>query len=266
MRKKRKAVTSNTKIAIAFFAFLALLIIISLIFKLTVVLRNGQFDSSRPFVFSITNGKNVEVVSLSPNPKRIAIFKFDSSISPAETGRALEIPIDGNISSNWLDLNWKINSLLLKSATGYNDLKTNLTIVDLLRIIMFAKSTPESSISIIVVTDKNEEILNQNISYLMNDISIVKDDQTIQIINATTVSGLGNKLARLITNIGGNVIIVATETSRKKRSKILYFDKKTYTVERLQRILGYETTEHTGNRMADIVIIIGEDNVDLNPF
>jgi hypothetical protein len=263
--KRKESASSNAKIAIVFFVFLAFIVGISLIFKLVILLKNGQFNDSRSFVISISNGKNIEVMSLSPSLKKIAVFKFNNIVDHKEAGRFLEIPIDGVIASISLDLNQKTNSLFLKAIATYNKLKTNLTIIDLLRIAIFARTIPESSIDTIVI-DAGRLGQDKILDNLINDPSIEKDHQTIQVINGTGVGGLGNRLARLITNIGGNVILVMTDNNQIKKSAITYIDKKTYTAERLRGILGYEVVRDPDNAMSDITIIIGEDRISSNPF
>jgi hypothetical protein len=263
--KKKEMTLSNAKIAIVFFVFLSFIVGISLILKFTIILKNGKFDSSRSFIFSVTNGKNIEVISLSPNLKSITTFKFKDNVSSTEAGRLLEIPIDGTVASGSLDLNQKIKSLSLEAIVNCNKLKTNLTILDFLRIALFVRSIPESAINTKVVGTGGlgqDKILDN----LINDPLIEKDHQTIQVVNGTSISGLGNRLAKLITNIGGNVILVMTDNNQKKKSVITYIDKKTYTIERLQKILGYEVVKDLDNAMSDVTIIIGEDKVGSNPF
>lgn len=264
--KKKEIAISNTKIAIVFFVFLAFIVGISIIFKVIAVIRAGQFDSSKRFTLTITNGKNAEVMSLSPDSKDIVIFKLNNNIKPAEAGRFLEIPIDGFIVQNSLDLNQKVDSLLVKTILNYNKLKTNLTIIDLLKLAIFARTIPESSVNVKMVGDIGGLELDKIVGRLANDIFIEKDRQTIRITNGTDVIGLGNRLARLITNMGGNVIIIATNESLIKKSAILYIDKKTYTVERLQKVLGYEVAKEANNVISDITIVIGEDRVSSAPF
>lgn len=264
--KKKEIAFSNTKIAIVFFVFLAFIIGISLIFKLAILLKNGQFTNSRSFILSIANGKNIEVVSLSPDLRNIAVFKFDGRVSSVDAGRHLGIPIDGFIDFDSLDLDQKINSLLFKAIVNYDKLKTNLTVIDLLGIAMFTRVIPEGSVDTIAVEDVGKMTLDKTVGNSMRDTSIENDNQTIRIVNATDISGLGNRLARLITNMGGDVLIVATENSPRKKSSISYIDKKTYTVERLRKVLGYEVIKDVGNLMSDITIIIGEDGVDTAPF
>lgn len=266
MKKQKQSRLNNTKIAIVFFVFLTFIIGISLIFKVAAIIRAGQFDDSKRFTLTITNGRNTEVMSLSPSSKNIVVFKLNNATPPAEAGKLLKIPIDGFIAYASLDLNQKINVLFAKAIFNYNRLKTNLTIIDLFKIALFARSIPESSINIKIARDTNGLALDKIISHLVSDAFIEKDNQTIQIINATAVSGLGNRLARLITNMGGDVIIVATENNLRKKSVISYIDKKTYTVERLQKVLGYEAVREANNAISDITIIIGEDKINSAPF
>lgn len=266
MKKKTVPSVSNTKIAIVFFVFLALIVGISLILKVITLIGAGQFDDSRRFTLTIANNRNVEVMSLSPSLKNITVFKLNDGIKPAEAGRQLAIPIDGFIVQNSLDLNQKTDSLFIKTILNYNKLKTNLTIIDLIRLAMFARTIPENSINIKMIGNAAGLELDKIVSRLVSDTFIEKDNQTIQIINGTGVGGLGNRLARLVTNMGGDVIIVATSDNLRKDSIISYIDKKTYTIERLQKVLGYEVIREAGSAISDITITIGEDGINNSPF
>lgn len=267
MKQKKEQSISNTKIALVFFVFLVFFIGISLVFKLAAIIKAGQFDDSKRFTLTISNGRNIEVMSLSPSSKNIAIFKLNNNIQPAEAGKLLEIPIDGFISHESLDLNRKVSPLFTSAVFKYNSLKTSLTIIDLLKLAMLARNIPESSINVKIIEENLSGLaLDKVVSRLVIDDLVEKDKQTIQIINGTDVSGFGNRLARLITNMGGNVIIVATSDSSRKKSLISYIDKKTYTVEKLQKVLGYEVVRETDNAISDITIVIGEDKINSSPF
>lgn len=267
MVKQKESRLRNTKIAIIFFVFLAFIVGVSLLIKLVLVIREGQFDDSRRFTLSVSNSTNNEVISLSPSTKSIAVFKLDKDIGPARSGQFLEVPIDGYLGSASLDLNQKIDSLFLNAALNYKNLQTNLTIIDLLKLLLFSRTVSQSAISTKnIPQDLSTTELDKIVGRLVNDELIEKDNQTIQIINGTDINGLGNRLARLVTNMGGDVIIVATENSPKKESIISYIDQKTYTVERLQKVLGYSAVRQTSNAISDITIIIGEDKVSSPPF
>ena len=266
MKKKKESRLRNTKIAIIFFVFLAVITGVSFVFKIVLVVRAGQYDDSKRFTLSISNKKNLEVISLSPSTKSIAVFKLDKNVPPALVGQFLEIPIDGAITANSLDLNQKVNSLFFRAVLNYKNLQTNLTIVDLLKLLFFAITVPESSVRIKNIPQGLSMVDMDKIVRSVSDELIEKDNQTIQIINGTNIGGLGNRLARLITNMGGDVIIVATSDAPRKKPLISYIDKKTYTVERLSKVLGYETIKSSEFAISDITIIIGDNKVNASPF
>lgn len=260
MKQEKEKAVSNTKIAIVFFVFLIFVVVLSLTFKIIGIISRGQFDSEKRFNLAITNSRNTEIMSFSGS-RNIAVFKFDGNIHPLEAGRFLEVPVDGIIALTSLNLNQKVNSLFINTIFNYNRLKTNLTIIDLLKIAMLARTIPENAINIRTVGNRGDLQLDKIVGRLVVDDLIEKDNQTIQIINGTDIGGLGNRLARLITNMGGDVIIVASSDSPKKKSSISYIDKKTYTVEKLQKMLAYEVVKEV-NAISDITITIGEDKVN----
>ncbi|MDO8583000.1 MAG: LytR C-terminal domain-containing protein [bacterium] len=265
--KQKQSALSNTRIAIFFFILLAFFVAISILFKLILVVKAGQFDDARRFNLTISNNKDSRAISLSPQTQKIAVLKLDKNIKSEKAGKFLEIPIDGYINSNILNTNQKLSSLFLQAIINYENLQTNLTIIDLLKIAFFAKTVPESSINIKTIPQSlSATDIDKIVGRLVSDELIEKDNQTIQIINATDVGGLGNRLARLITNIGGDVIIVATSDKSQKESTISYIDKKTYTVKRLNKILGYEIIQAGNSVIADVTITIGEDKANSSPF
>lgn len=266
MKKQKRSAWSSTKIALVFFAFLAFVVGVSLIIKIITVVRVSQFDNSKRFTLSVSNGKNIEVISINPVSKDLVVFKLSENMSFSEAGRFLEIPIDGYISSDSLDLDQKISSLFFNSLLKLNSTKTNLTIIDLLKLTIITGTIPENSINLIKVGKEGRLTSDNIVGNFVNDFLIEKDHQTIRVINGTDITGLGNRLARLITNMGGNVILVMTEDNPKKKSTITYLNEKTYTIERLQKILGYEVIKETSNTMSDITITIGEDKADSSPF
>ncbi|MBI4096614.1 MAG: LytR C-terminal domain-containing protein [Candidatus Levybacteria bacterium] len=267
MRKQKEAVASNTKIAIVFLIFLAVIAGISLIFKIILVVRAGQFDDFGRFTISVSDNRSVKVMSLSPGEKTIAIFKLNKSIEFANAGKFLKVPINGFIVSNSLDMNQNNSAFFLKAILNYNNLQTNLTIIDLLRLSFFARSVKDSEINVREIAQnlsaaEADKIVGRQVS----DELMERDSQTIRIINGTDVVGFGNRLARLITNMGGNVIIVATSDSPIKTSEIFYTDKETYTVKKLTKMLKYKSVKESSNAVSDITITIGEDKAGASPF
>ncbi len=266
MKEKREQGVNNARIAVIFFVFLAFVVGLSLIFKIIGVIGDGKFDSEKRFNLVIANKKDTEVMSFSSS-KNLAIFRLNKNINSLDTGRLLEIPIDGFIESKNLDLNQKVNSLFFKSALNYQHLKTNLTIIDLFKLYFSTMGVADGDIITKKVGYQMEGAeIDKILNRLVADELIEKDNQTIQVVNGTDIIGLGNRLARLITNMGGDVIIVATSDSPKKKSVISYMNNKTYTVKRLEKVLGYPAVQEDSNAISDISIIIGEDSIKELPF
>ena len=268
MRKKKNLKKkSNTKIAILFVAFVILIVAISLISKFVLIVRQSQFDDQKRFTLTVSNTENIEVISFSPIGRSISRLKLSENLDSKTLGKFLAIPIDGFILGNFLEIDQKADSLLLKMILNYSKLETNLTIVDILKLFAFAKRLPESGVyERLISQDLSTSDIDSIVGRLVNDELIEKDRKTIQIINTTSVAGLGNRLARLITNMGGDVILVATEDSTQKSSTISYIDNKNYTVEKLSKILNFKTINVPSKGIADITIVIGEDSLNFLSF
>lgn len=262
MRKKRSLKKdNNTKVAVIFVGFVLTIVLVSLIFKFVVLLSQSQFDNAKRFTMTVSNKNDVEVISFSPISRSISVLKLDADID-VPLNQFLAIPIDGFVKKDSLDINQKVGSLFPEMIFNYKKLNTNLTIVDLVKLFIFTKSL------------KDREIVERSISKdlaagdidslarrLFNEGLIEEEGKKIQIINSTDVLGLGNRLARLITNMGGDVIIVVTGNEPQESSEISYIDDKNYTVERLSKVLGYSTVKVTDRTIADVTITIGQDSL-----
>ena len=274
MRKKRKLRKgNNTKVAIIFIAFVAFIVSASLVFKFIYILSQSKFDDSKKFTLAVSNKKAQEVILFSPGSAKVTAISSSLTILKLENDIAipasqfLAIPVDGFVRSEILDLNQKIETLLAKMILNYKKMQTNLTMVDLIKLFVFAKRLPERETNVKnIPKDISIGEIDSMVTRLVNDEQIEKDSKTIQIINGTNVAGLGNRLARLVTNIGGDVIIVATANRPQKYSEITYIDDKSYTAERLGEILGFRTIKVSDRKIADITIIIGEDSINPTIF
>jgi len=93
------------------------------------------------------------------------------------------------------------------------------------------------------------------------DPQIEKEDLSIEITNSTTTSGLGNKIAKIITNMGGKVVLVSSSQDELTKS-IIYYNEDSYTVRKLSKLLNIPIEKKELNSISDIVIKIGEDRSD----
>lgn len=261
MRKKKvKTQKNNTKIAIVFFIFVIAIVLTSLIFKVIAVVAQSKFDGNHRFTISVSNDKNLEVVSFSPNNHSISILRIEEeNKDPKTIGQFLKIPIDGFVKGSSLKTNKDVAVLMSNVFFNYNNIKTNLNLIDILRLGLVSKTTPLNNIITYSLSSSLEEKkVDKIVAKLFKDEEIEKENKSVEIINTTQVMGLGGRLARLITNMGGNVIQVSTKNP-EKISYVLYTGRKTYTVKRLNEVLGFKLVQMDKKFIADIRIVLGED-------
>lgn len=106
-------------------------------------------------------------------------------------------------------------------------------------------------------------------SYFMDPV-IVSEGKTIAVFNATNKAQLAEKWARLITNLGGNVIITGNAMARLKKTRV--WGEKSLTLQRIRQIFGdldcqnnskcdtiSLSEEDVASSRAQINVFIGED-------
>lgn len=111
----------------------------------------------------------------------------------------------------------------------------------------------------------------------LSDPTIIAENKTIAVLNATDEPQLAQKWARLITNLGGNVIITSNAKVRLKNTQVL--GQESLTLKRLRQIFGpdcsnqkvsskvkYDTIslqdEDVVLSRAQINVLIGEDYIN----
>lgn len=268
MRKKiEKSSANNTKIAFFFVVFILGVFFVSFLLKAIFILNKSKFDGRNHFVINISNNKDVEFLSLSPKNHTLAILKLKGDFKNMDFKKYLAIPADSFLYSETLDLNKDSTYIFGNILLNYGRAKTDLTIVDVFRIFLYARGILASDIyQKDVSTSLSSLEVDKIVLRYAKDDRIDEENKSIEIVNGTDVVGLGNRLARLITNMGGEVVLVSTSDKLQKDSLVLYTGKKTYTVQKLGDILNFKTSATEGNSIADIKIIIGEDIISKISF
>lgn len=264
VRKKQR--NQNLGLGILFLFLVAFLILLSFGFKLAAVFRDSSFDGNNRFTLAVVKS-NPQVVTFSPKDRSIYILNLNKP-SDKNLGRLLEVPIDANISSEALVINKsEVASNMFSLLFNLRDKETNITPIDVFRLYLFSQTVKEDSIE--------EETLN---AYDLSDIQsvtlsnfidpkILDEKLRIEVINATDIPGLANRLASYITNMGGNVILISTDDKIVKESEIKYFGDRTYTVSKLKRLLGFKDIKiDKKNTISDVIITIGQKEVKALPF
>lgn len=255
------------------------LVVISIISKLILFIADSSFDGKHNFTVMLyesdIKNQNAQsktmIVSFAPDIQSISVLEVRGDTKQSDLGKTLEIPIDGTMIFSHGDNFFngqrdKIESMLQKAIFKRQDVNTKLTIIDLARLWFFTRSIPEQSIvsKELVLSPEgaspSEELIDKISSQFFVDYTLSTEKVSIQIINGTDVLGLGNRLARLVSNMGGNVVSVSTADKGLDTSEILYLEN-TYTLNRLSKILGFKTSKMTEMAISDITIKIGKDSL-----
>lgn len=246
---KRKS-SANLQFAAFFFVLVGATILLSLILRVFFLLKESKFDGSSHFSLEVRNSKT-QFLSFSPQSSDIKILTFQNTSAP------FEIPKDAQITASS-----EINSKNLKSSLFEMMFEfprhKEINIVDVFRLLLFSETVKDSSITQKEVTNKTEKTeIDSIISKYFQDPKIIEEKLSIEVINATDISGLGNKIANLVVNMGGNVILVSTG-DMKKESTVEYIAD-SYTADKIAKILKFKKTkkESMGKSLTDITVIIG---------
>ncbi len=256
-KKKLNNLNHNLRLAVFFILFVLFFASVSIAFKIFFLVKESSFDGKHNFNVELTDATNINVISFSPGDKSISVLETDPKIKTNNIGALLKLPIDARINlTAEFDSN-HIPQALIKSSYVFSKKLERMTVLDALRLAFFA-SVRGNSLEVQKLSQ--ESINSQTLISNFKDPAIKAEKKAIEIVNATEVFGLGSRLATLVTNIGGDVILVTTRQNEKK-SKVIYYGKESYTVERLGQYLDFpiEKTQHKS--VADVIIIIGENNL-----
>lgn len=251
--KKSQRNPNNLNLAGVFIALIIFLIIFSFFVKAFIVFKQSKYDGDNPLNVLIS-GEKYAVYAISPSEKKLSVINLDESLdSEKDIEELLGITIDARIEPNG-DRESNFSTHLL------NNSKTDLNIFDRIRILLFVKSAGSKSVvSESIESDLSASQINETVYKLIADSRIEDEGKTIEVINASSADGIGSKIARIISNIGGNVVLISTSKDVSQKSTLEYRREKGYTVNRLSKNLGIEAEKTDNESIADIVVIIGED-------
>ncbi len=259
MRRKRSK-KNNIGIAISFFVIVILFIFVSFLGKAFSYLSQSKFDDRYPFTLSIESSKGLAIASLFSKQHSISILEVSGKTSNAPS-QLFAIPIEGRIKVYSLQFDPKHpSSFFLNLMLKRVKYETNLTMLDIARAVLFTKTVDANNIHVqnISVGEPNA-VKDKVVSALFSDPDIVSENLRIEVVNATGVSGLGNRIGRFVSNIGGNIVFVSTSDTVDVKSEIYYFDKKSYTVDRLSKVLSLPAIKISQKTISDVTIRVGKD-------
>lgn len=152
-------------------------------------------------------------------------------------------------------------------ALGHRYLRTNLSLGELARVIYFLWGVRAEKVETLVLqaSDLSDQAaLDQRLHPFIEDGTIVKERLKIQILNGTLQPGLAAFAARLVRNMGGEVIRTGNDERQDLTKGFLVLDESgSYTARRLAHIFGVVDSrppKTSIEKRADITIVLGLEN------
>ncbi len=262
---KKKAIKKDNKSIKTFFLYTFIVffvMLVSLSIKAIFVIRQSRYDGNSLNVAITQKNRVVSILDFNSSKNSISVLKIkNSSIAIGSIGQELGIIVDGKINSEYDLSGENPESILVKAAFGQDSIKTDLTIFDIARLILFSKNVSSNGRQVeeIERTAKQSEV-DKIVSVLFKNDTLSTDNISIAVVNATDESGLGKRLERCLTNMGANVVAVTTPHVQEKLSRIEYLGQASRTLEKLKTVLKFPVKKIDKETVAKIVIIIGEDS------
>lgn len=262
------------KIALLFFTFVIFLVLLAFGFRIFLLVLQSKYDGKHRFTLAVyaTNSEKervINIISAAPETRTLSVLRVTgNNLTDAfPIQRYLAIPIDATlVLSEQKKYPKDYDGLLESLLFSYKTVKTDLTLIDVLRFYIFAKSLSRQVITFkeLAVEEYNtvasQAAIDTIVSQLFFDPSFTSEKVSIQVVNGSEVQGLGNRLGRLITNMGGNVIMVTSANQVYPRSEILATNTDSYSVAKLAKTLGLTVREVKKDGISDIIIHMGKDN------
>jgi hypothetical protein len=257
--KRKKQKTKTLRFAFIFCIGVFVLILMSIAVKTLFLVKNSNFDGSNRFNLEVVGDNNSSVISFSPPNYTITILNLQGK--PVNNlSQQLGLPIDGIVNNSNLYFDkTNISSNIYHLLLSFRSDKTNLTIVDFIRLWLFAKDVSSDSIYQRDVSISDSLTISSFISSFFIDSNIANEKTTVEVVNATPTYGLANRFANFISNIGVDVVLVSTGDELKDKSEVLYSKELNYTVKKLSKILNVKPEKISQRDVSEVTVIIGKD-------
>ncbi len=260
----KKAASTESKSLKTFYLYLFIVVLIvigALLVKGFFIIQRSRFDPSHNFTLAVTENEKVkEIISFHPQVPAISLLSIqDTNIVYPALAKDYGISTDGFIQiTDASDINTDITSFMWASILHAASWQSDLTLFDKIRLFLFSKNVTANNNTVenISLPSQNSDVVTA-ITNTLTDQEIADENISIQIVNATNITGFGQRLSRVLTNMGANVVEVSTAQNIQRQSTMQYFGNKSYTVERLQKLLGIKANKITTQQIADIIIVLG---------
>ena len=265
VKREKDEVSKNNSLkkVFVFISTVFLLLVISVVVKLFYIVKDSKYNGRDQFSISvIANPYKASIISFNPQDKSISHVILIGERKNLPPGRLLGVFTDSNIYLGNDLKTYSVSKILFNALIRPNNKTQNITHIDILRLFIFANSLPvsgylEDTLNLKLASDTINGIAQKHFT----DEDIIRERKSIEIVNGTGISGLGQRLERVLQNTGCNVVAVNASLKNIDKSEIIASEKDSYTFEKLQKNLKYPDKTSEKPEIADIKIIIGIDGV-----
>ncbi len=257
MKRSRHISGNSLSIALFFVALTILLIVGGILLKLFLLWKTSSFDGVHQYIIEVHNPQLTkgEFLIFSPDIQSITAITVQGRVD-ATFARYLALPTDATV----VDVPSDNITNLLQGMLFIKKDETTPTELDIIRLLLFADSVNAANFShqslMLPIDAKTSEIVLPN---LFLDKDLYAENESVTVENATNISGLGNKVAHMLTSIGINVVSVTTANTNENASVLSTMRMHTYTISRMSHLLGLPITASNKQTLSDITLIVGKD-------
>jgi len=248
---------------LAFCGVVAILITLSLGVKFFSTVKESKYDGQHRFTLLVQHDKqSASVLSFDPATHSVSEVFLRSKGELPDVGKYLGVPIEGKITdSEKIDASGPPTGALLSYITGLKHKERGLTTFDLARLWLLTSGMQKKDIeSASISTSAGEDVVDEKIAEMFVDNELANEKVSVEIVNATGITGRGSRLERMLSNIGIPVVQVTTASSPANHSSITYANGETYTAKKLQHLLKFKGKQMIEQELSDIIVVVGRDS------
>lgn len=243
-------------IALFIGSLIGLLIIVALGIKVFLIFHHSVFDGKHQFVLALKKPQDTQFLIFNPDANTIQSVIVTGS-SPKNPESTFYVPVDATAVTT--DTTASISDITNSLFLHRHQMRAQITIFDSLRLLFLLHSvdSKNETTKIFSASDfTQQETAGTN---LFIDQTVYKEGESVAIINATNVSGLGTKIASLLNRMGANVISITSAEDPIPSSSVGYTGTFSYTPSRIANVLHMPLIHLSGVQISDITVTVGED-------
>ncbi|HRN96169.1 MAG TPA: LytR C-terminal domain-containing protein [Candidatus Levybacteria bacterium] len=251
-----------------FFIFFGTAILLSLVARGITLYNNAQFTGNSIMLLVVTE-KNSHIMRLDKATQQLSLLKIvdvaidtdDISTASIRTGVPIHAAIIiKNPTADIRDIVTVGGIIKLLMSNGVSLIQLNE--YDAVNIAYAAQKIPSDRTTVKEIKNyiDDRSIISQidhELYELFRDPEVINERISIEVVNATNISGLATSVAQMLEN--GGYTVVAIRSSQVQKSMIQTNNTETITAKNVKKIFGFPQTSLGKNAVADIRIVIGED-------